>query len=272
MITGLFALMCTRLNLYWQLDPWPHCLHSVSSSVLTQGLLSSLVNLTSLTLARNCFQSYPVGGPSQFSTIYSLNMEHNRINKIPFGIFSRAKVLSKLNMKVWTCVCMFVSDISVSQLLLEVVRNQEMVEILSAVYLCSIGFFHCITTYQNMINGPIITISPVTSERVHTVKPVLSKTLLYSNLSLNHENVMVNQPENETDRSSVKTCGFTELKSDFTCTTLCQKLIDEENRSLFEILIAWSEKCREVTTSAFWTVTYNWVRQHRTAGWNYALE
>lgn len=69
-------------------------------SVFGQGLLSSLVNLTSLTLARNCFQSYPVGGPSQFSTIYSLNMEHNRINKIPFGIFSRAKVLSKLNMKV----------------------------------------------------------------------------------------------------------------------------------------------------------------------------
>ncbi|MGH0129272.1 UNVERIFIED_CONTAM: hypothetical protein FKN15_051375 [Acipenser sinensis] len=66
---------------------------------LSKGLLSSLVNLTSLTLARNCFQSYPVGGPSQFSTIYSLNMEHNRINKIPFGIFSRAKVLSKLNMK-----------------------------------------------------------------------------------------------------------------------------------------------------------------------------
>jgi hypothetical protein len=71
-----------------------------TSFSLSQGLLSSLVNLTSLTLARNCFQSYPVGGPSQFSTIYSLNMEHNRINKIPFGIFSRAKVLSKLNMKV----------------------------------------------------------------------------------------------------------------------------------------------------------------------------
>ena len=65
-----------------------------------QSLLSSLVKLNSLTLARNCFQLYPVGGPSQFSTIYSLNMEHNRINKIPFGIFSRAKVLSKLNMKV----------------------------------------------------------------------------------------------------------------------------------------------------------------------------
>lgn len=64
-----------------------------------------MVKLTSLTLARNCFQSYPVGGPSQFSTIYSLNMEHNCINKIPFGIFSRAKVLSKLNMKVcFRCV------------------------------------------------------------------------------------------------------------------------------------------------------------------------
>lgn len=71
------------------------------SPLLHQGLLSSLVKLTSLTLARNCFQSYPVGGPSQFSTIYSLNMEHNCINKIPFGIFSRAKVLSKLNMKVF---------------------------------------------------------------------------------------------------------------------------------------------------------------------------
>lgn len=69
-----------------------------------QSLLSSLVKLNSLTLARNCFQLYPVGGPSQFSTIYSLNMEHNRINKIPFGIFSRAKVLSKLNMKVSFCL------------------------------------------------------------------------------------------------------------------------------------------------------------------------
>ena len=88
------------------MSPWVVCVRGVwpliwhPSVPLTQGLLSSLVNLTSLTLARNCFQSYPVGGPSQFSTIYSLNMEHNRINKIPFGIFSRAKVLSKLNMKV----------------------------------------------------------------------------------------------------------------------------------------------------------------------------
>lgn len=79
---------------------WSYLASVVPLFVIKQGLLSSLVNLTSLTLARNCFQSYPVGGPSQFSTIYSLNMEHNRINKIPFGIFIRAKVLSKLNMKV----------------------------------------------------------------------------------------------------------------------------------------------------------------------------
>ena len=29
----------------------------------------------------------------------SINMEHNQINKIPYGIFSQAKCLSKLNMK-----------------------------------------------------------------------------------------------------------------------------------------------------------------------------
>lgn len=90
-------------HVFFFTDGSPNARDSVSSLifVLHQGLLSSLVKLTSLTLARNCFQSYPVGGPSQFSTIYSLNMEHNCINKIPFGIFSRAKVLSKLNMKVY---------------------------------------------------------------------------------------------------------------------------------------------------------------------------
>uniref|UniRef100_A0A0E9UYW3 Uncharacterized protein n=1 Tax=Anguilla anguilla TaxID=7936 RepID=A0A0E9UYW3_ANGAN len=31
--------------------------------MLPEGLLSSLVNLTSLTLARNCFQSYPWAAP-----------------------------------------------------------------------------------------------------------------------------------------------------------------------------------------------------------------
>ena len=29
----------------------------------------------------------------------SINMEHNQINKVPFGIFSRASCLTKLNMK-----------------------------------------------------------------------------------------------------------------------------------------------------------------------------
>jgi len=29
----------------------------------------------------------------------SINMEHNLINKIPFGIFSRAEFLTSLNMK-----------------------------------------------------------------------------------------------------------------------------------------------------------------------------
>ena len=35
----------------------------------------------------------------QFTTVNSINMEHNQINKIPFGIYSRAKGLTKLNMK-----------------------------------------------------------------------------------------------------------------------------------------------------------------------------
>ena len=34
-----------------------------------------------------------------YFVIQSINMEHNRINKIPFGIFSRASFLTKLNMK-----------------------------------------------------------------------------------------------------------------------------------------------------------------------------
>ncbi len=104
------APSASRVNIRAYYDivlSWSYGFCHVSVSVHQQGLLSSLVNLTSLTLARNCFQSYPVGGPSQFSTIYSLNMEHNRINKIPFGIFSRAKVLSKLNMKVYMHICLW---------------------------------------------------------------------------------------------------------------------------------------------------------------------
>ena len=32
---------------------------------LPEGLLSALTSLTSVTLARNCFTSFPVGGPAQ---------------------------------------------------------------------------------------------------------------------------------------------------------------------------------------------------------------
>ena len=38
-------------------------------------------------------------GPAQFIHAQSLNMEHNQCDRIPYGIFSRAKYLSKLNMK-----------------------------------------------------------------------------------------------------------------------------------------------------------------------------
>lgn len=115
--------------------------------VLYQGLLSSLVNLTSLTLARNCFQSYPVGGPSQFSTIYSLNMEHNRINKIPFGIFSRAKVLSKLNMKV----CMFICKMSVDNISrsVEVIMNHHLL-LLSTFLFVKVRCYYDITRQSNL--------------------------------------------------------------------------------------------------------------------------
>ncbi len=41
-----------------------------SLSQLAEGLLSSLSNLTTLTLSRNQFTSYPVGGPSQFCNVY----------------------------------------------------------------------------------------------------------------------------------------------------------------------------------------------------------
>ncbi|KAJ8977693.1 hypothetical protein NQ317_005426 [Molorchus minor] len=68
-------------------------------SQLPEGLLSSLSELTSITLSRNNFSAYPSGGPSQFTNVDSINLEHNQIDKIPYGIFSRAKHLTKLNMK-----------------------------------------------------------------------------------------------------------------------------------------------------------------------------
>jgi leucine-rich repeat protein SHOC2 len=43
---------------------------------------------------------FPISGPGIFhDNITSLNLEHNQIDKIPYGIFSRAKALTKLNMK-----------------------------------------------------------------------------------------------------------------------------------------------------------------------------
>lgn len=87
-----------------------------------QGILANLTLLNSITLSRNSFASFPSGGESaireterflMFDTssmlvagpgifhdnITSINLEHNQIDKIPYGIFSRAKALTKLNMK-----------------------------------------------------------------------------------------------------------------------------------------------------------------------------
>jgi leucine-rich repeat protein SHOC2 len=36
---------------------------------------------------------------SCYCVLQSINMEQNAINKIPYGIFSQARYLSKLNMK-----------------------------------------------------------------------------------------------------------------------------------------------------------------------------
>lgn len=41
-----------------------------SLSQLPDGLLSSLSNLSTLTLSRNNFTSYPIGGPLQFCTVH----------------------------------------------------------------------------------------------------------------------------------------------------------------------------------------------------------
>lgn len=41
-----------------------------SLSQLPEGLLSSLSNVATVTLSRNQFTSYPVGGPSQFCNVY----------------------------------------------------------------------------------------------------------------------------------------------------------------------------------------------------------
>jgi hypothetical protein len=45
------------------------------------------------------FTAFPAGGPAQFINTQALNMEHNQCDRIPYGIFSRANHLTKLNMK-----------------------------------------------------------------------------------------------------------------------------------------------------------------------------
>lgn len=52
----------------------------IATWLFLQGFLSSLVKLSSLTLARNEFEAYPVGGPAQFHCLVSLNMEHNQVS------------------------------------------------------------------------------------------------------------------------------------------------------------------------------------------------
>lgn len=57
-------------------------------------------------------------GPGIFhDNITSLNLEHNQIDKIPYGIFTRATALTKLNMK-----------------------ENSLVSLMSLIYLCFSGF------------------------------------------------------------------------------------------------------------------------------------
>lgn len=92
-----------------------------------QGILANLTLLSSITLSRNSFASFPSGGECGFGVdllalstivlfpgpgifhdnITSLNLEHNQIDKIPYGIFSRANKLTKLNMKENSLVSRF---------------------------------------------------------------------------------------------------------------------------------------------------------------------
>lgn len=74
----LFSLFCLRR--YNKLQSVPESLSNCvlitefnvennALSYLPEGLLSSLTHLTSLTLSRNQFTSYPVGGSSQFCSV-----------------------------------------------------------------------------------------------------------------------------------------------------------------------------------------------------------
>lgn len=80
-------------------------------------------------------------------------------------------------------MCILVSDTFVSQLLLEFLGNQERV--------CArIWCFLCITTYY-VVNVPQ-SLFPL------LLKTALSKTLFNLNISLSHDNLMMNKAENET--------------------------------------------------------------------------
>ena len=57
-----------------------------------------MISVTLVEKWRKCI-SLVFLGPAQFIHAQSLNMEHNQCDRIPYGIFSRAKYLSKLNMK-----------------------------------------------------------------------------------------------------------------------------------------------------------------------------
>ena len=58
-----------------------------------------MISVTLVEKRRKCISSLSFLGPAQFIHAQSLNMEHNQCDRIPYGIFSRAKYLSKLNMK-----------------------------------------------------------------------------------------------------------------------------------------------------------------------------
>ncbi|KAF6778175.1 hypothetical protein AHF37_02378 [Paragonimus kellicotti] len=67
-------------------------------SSLPDDLLCNLPKLKNITLSRNSFTSFPAGGPGQFRTCYSLNIDHNRISDIPSAIFTEANGLTRLNL------------------------------------------------------------------------------------------------------------------------------------------------------------------------------
>ena len=79
-----------------------HFLWFVAVSQIDQSLLSCRISgvvSSPPLLFLFQFSAFPTGGPAQFVNTRSLNMEHNQCDRIPYGIFSRAKNLTELNMK-----------------------------------------------------------------------------------------------------------------------------------------------------------------------------